>query len=377
MSNLIKPPIDCSKLNPISPSFSKATVANRLLSGQLVLHGVSVTHGGCAPADPVFAAEQIASFGINHVRLHHVLGIDVMAMRRFADELHARGIRFSLSLASQVDQWGKPDDFFPALYSCKDPASTKVWRDEVCRLAPLLNHPACMFAVLTNEPCNRIQPADADRFWNFHIAELRASFPGVLFTDCSNPDAWFHEEKYTSRTVGFGQVARQYDLAGAHMYGDDPRATGTGSYIEQPDYWKRILEFGQTAGRPMIINEFGSYASNPHQGSNTAFVMLEARSRGWSVTHYNWCDRPDHDAGGGNAFAILRDPFRQYLTVLGAHLCKYGSPAESEWAGKKYAAAWSKGYGDRTRVEIQTSPTKRLVFGLEKTQRWQWLLRAM
>lgn len=380
---MIKPKIDCSKLNAIPPSLPAKEVKSQVLSGKLRLYGASVTHGGCAPNDPVAAARQFVSFGMNHARFHHTEVADVKGMVAFADALLARGARFSLSLASMLDEQNKnPASFFRDLYAVKGSRADQIYLENLQRLHPLLSHPGCFLAVLTNEPCWAIHPEDAERFWLHWSKLLKSKYPNLLFSDCSNPDAPYGGGNGRMRPQEFAKVARLYDVGTFHIYVSDAAADGKADNVVEEQHWRRVVEYARAIGKPLIINEFGSYPSNPHQGSNTAFILLECLRRKFSATHYNWCDRPQHDAGGGNPYAILRDPFRQDLTLLGAHLFKYGGATiEAQWGGDKgqrtaaYSQKFTSGYGDRTKVEVNISKTKKITWGLDKTKPSQWLVQ--
>ena len=380
---MIKPKIDCSKLNAISPSMSAADVKARILSGKLKLYGASVTHGGCSPNDPDAAAKQFASFGMNHARFHHTEVADVRGMVAFADSLLSRGVRFSLSLASLLNQEYKdPRSFYPDLYAVKGNAADQLYLENLQRLHPLLSHRGCFLAVLTNEPCWAIQPNDARRFWLHWSKLLKGKYPNVLLSDCSNPDAPYGGVGGKMRPELFAQVAKLYDIATFHIYVSDAAADGKADNVVEEQHWRRVVDYHRVVGKQLIINEFGSYASNPHQGSNTAFVLMECLRRKYSATHYNWCDRPQHDDGGGNPYAILRDRFRQDLTLLGAHLFKYGgSTIEAKWGGDRkqrtshYSQRFTNGFGDKSKVEVNISKTKRIIWGLDKTKPSQWLVQ--
>lgn len=378
---MITPRIDLSKLNAIPAPQTAKSLRASILRGTRRMYGSSVTHGGCAPYDPDMAAAQFVRFGQNHARLHHLEAVkdkDLPRVLAFMDALYKRGARCSVSITSLVakEQARYAGDFYADLYSGNESAE-KVYAANLERVRPLLIHPGCFMASLCNEPTSRISPDMAQTFWQKWSPTIRKINPDIILTDGGDPDAWYHGQAYTSRTADFAQVAQNYDVGTAHMYGDDPAASGKGSWVEQPDYWRRILEFRAASGRPLFVNELGSYATNPNQGSNLAFAMLEAMRLGASVTHYNWCDRAEHDDKGNNAYAVLRDPKRLILMLLGAYLCKYGEKdALAVWQGKGYGCQWSKGFGDRERVEIQVSKTKRLIFGLDKDEPWL-LVRAV
>ena len=378
---MITPPIACPSIK-ISTYTSPATFRNQILAGK-TLHGASLTDGALNPVDPVAAAMTFASFGFNHARFHHGEWQDVGQMVYFADQLHLRGVRFSVGLADKLgEKYPSGIEGFKRDLLDQVPEAEDLYVSNIIRMGPLLRHKGCFMCCLSNETAHlkwdgRYAPEKAQRFWDKWSPVVRDMNPNLLLTDC--PDG-------TDQFDTFSLVARNYDVCTLHFYNGDGNANGTADYIREGWNWKVVNSYHDWTGRkPLFINEFGSYDSNPNQGRNTTFVLLECLRRRYSATHFSFGSNEGCWSGeGGDKFTICNSPIRRNLALLGAYLNKYGvKDGEAYWNGDrdqrdgKYRYVCPNVFADENHVKIRVSSTKTLVWGLDKNQSWQWLNRTV
>ena len=373
---MITPPIDCASLNRISLYTSAATFRAQVLAGKC-LHGASLTDGALNPLDPVGAAACFASFGFNHARFHHGEFQHVGQMVYFADQLLLKGVRFSVGLADKLgEKYVSGIEGFKRDLLDQVPEAEDLYVANIIRMGPLLRHKGCFMAVLSNEPFHLSTPEKSRRFWLKWSPVVRDMNPTLLLTDGGDPQVNIPE---------YGEVAKLYDIAVFHLYGSDGNADGTSNLIYEGWHTRIANWYADICGKRMIVNEFGSYASNPHQMSNIAFVMLQCLRYGWSCTHFSFASNEEGWSGtGADKFTITNDPCRHSLAILGAHLNKYGAKGgycewggDTEQWGTTYKYVCPNVWADENHVKVRVSSTKTLVWGLDKNQEWQWLNRTV
>ncbi len=374
---MISPRVNCSSLNKISPTTSAAYFRSSILNGTRRLHGASLTDGAVNPIDYVTAAIKFTEFGFNHARFHHTEWQDVGRMEAFANELGNRGCRFSIGLADKLGEkyHGGIDGFKIDLYN-QVPEAETLYLQNLERLTPLLRNRFCFLVVLCNEAAHLVTPALARRFWLKWSPIVRAINPNLLLSDCSDPQ---------TDTPGFAEVAKLYDVATYHYYNSDGNADGQGNNIYEGWNWRIANWYADICGKRMIINEFGSYASNPHQMSNIAFVMLQCLRYGWSCTHFSFASNEEGWMGkGGDKFTIVNDPCRHSLAILGVYLLKYGkSGGKAFWGGdvnqwsSVYQYAGGNAMGNESYAQVKVSDTKTLIWNFNRDEFWNWLVREV
>lgn len=355
-------------------STTKTSLRNRLNAGTIQLSGVSTCFNASAPDDPVAAAAELASYGLDHIRIHHSEQCDLKKMLAFLDEIKAWGMFASICLADSLhEQFHTPNVFKNVLYQ-KDPKAEALFMSNLMRLSEVLDHPALFLAVLVNEGGWHTTPELADAFWKKWAKIIKCAHKNLLLSDCPLPIMHpFDQDRFDK----FGMVAGQYDLTTGHYYVSDEKANGTKDNLLDWQ-WPKFVEYAKKTGRPFILNEFGSYKSNPHQGSNIMFVLAECKRHGFSATHFDYSDQPNYSwLSWGSAYSITKDEFRKALTHMGVNLFKYGGRSlNSSWKGSEYTHEFENAYADRNHVWIRVSKTKELVYTLDKEKPRLWKLRS-
>lgn len=397
MKSLARPSIICclalgsaaaSSLTDISPVFpvsnritAKGSIRNYILNGKK-LYGVNLTDGACAPQNPAAAANLLAAYGINWVRLHHIdRGLregwwSAQSIVRFMDALYANGIRVSVDGASKIGEIypSGQEGFKRDLYGGNRNAE-RLFAENFDRIRPILKHRACFMVCLVNEGAHMTSPSQARKFWQEWSPRFRSVNPDLLISDC--PDA---AAEQGDRFQQYRQLAKSYDVVLCHYYNSDGSAQGHGSNIFDGWNWYSVLNFGKGLHKPVMIQEFGSYRSNEHQGSNIAFVHYESIRRNFSTCEFSFASNEEGwHGGGGDPFTICNDPLRLHLLTMGAYLYKTAhKPFDVHWSADN-EGKWGNEY--RFQAKGISGNDQRLKVGAyvwtwDKTRPSAWMKRA-
>jgi hypothetical protein len=360
---------------------AKGSIRGYILNGKK-LYGVNVTDGACAPRDPSRAASLLASFGVNWVRLHHIdRGLregwwSVGGILNFMDALYANGIRVSVDGTSKLGEIypSGQEGFKRDLYAGNRNAE-KLYAENLDRIKPLLRHRACFMVCLVNEGAHMTSPSQARRFWQRWSPRFRSVNSDLLISDC--PDA---ASEQGERFQQYRQLAKSYDVVLCHYYNSDGSAQGHGNNIFDGWNWYSVLNFGKGLHKPVMIQEFGSYRSNEHQGSNLAFVHYESIRRNFSTCEFSFASNEDGwHGGGGDPFTICNDPLRLHLLTMGAYLYKnarkpfdvhWSADTEGKW-GNEYHFQANGIAGNDQRLKVGS-----YVWTWDKTRPSAWISRA-
>jgi hypothetical protein len=374
------PPFTVS--NRIATTSSAATMRTAVLNGK-ILYGVNITDEGNAPIDPVFAATYLSYFGINWVRFHHIdVGLangwwTIDRLLAFADALYAKGIRFSIDGASKLGELypSGTDGFRRDLYDGVG-AATTLYQANIARITPLLRHKGCFLACLVNEGAHLTTAAKALTFWNTWSPVFRAINPNLLLSD--TPDGCDQGEA-PDWGAPWRDLASHYDVILCHYYNSDGYATGTGNNIFDGWNFNHVTQY-DGVGKRVFIQEFGSYESNPYEGSNIAFVMMEARRRGYSTCQFSFASNLGGWAGSDNdPFTIVGDPIRFKLLLFGGYLNKNVlAPYTVVWGGD--TGQWSSSYsftGSNAHANQDYCQVGSYVWTWDKNKPWIWLVKAL
>lgn len=351
-------------------------IRKRVLTGK-PLHGVNLTHTGNIPDDPHKLGADLASHGVNWARLHHLEYLtdeQIARLPGIMDILYSYGIIFSVDGCSLI---GEPtgygiDGFKQALYN-EDSIAMKMYANNLSRNHAIITHPATFMCCLVNEGAHMTTPEKAERFWIRWSQYFRNISPKLLLTDC--PDGFTHGHD-------FWEVAKSlYDVVSVHYYNDDGAGNGKGNNIYDGWNWRIVFEYMEFVGKKLFLQEFGSYKSNPHQGSNHAFVLAECLRLGISPCWFCYSDGASQyvNPNPDNVFSIVSDELRMRLLTLGGMLTKYGTKGgEVNWGGLKMNAdntgwAWDTYYKyecDRALVDQNHA----IVLGSSYEAVWHWNL---
>jgi hypothetical protein len=339
----IAPKLSCTSLN----KFGTTSIRSAVLSGSRRLYGVNVTDGACAPSDPFTAATLLSSYGFNWVRLHHVdRGLKegwftVAQVLAFEDALYAKGIRCSVDGTSKLGEvYSRPlpdgsaisglDAFKRDLYDA-NPVAEALYKENLDRITPILKHKATFMACLVNEGGHLTTPGNALTFWQKWSPEFRKINPDLLLSD--TPDGC-DQGQAPDWGEPWRKLAVNYDLILCHYYNSDGWANGQGNNIFDGWNWGHVTQY-DGLGKRILVQEFGSYKSNPYEGANIAFVLLECLRRGYGSCQFAFATNEAAYRGlSADVFTMTNDPLRLDLALLGAYLVKYGSLGGlASWGG--------------------------------------------
>lgn len=366
--------------NKIATTSSPQTMRKAVLNGKR-LYGVNVTDGACAPKDPVAAAKLLSSYGVNWVRLHHIdRGLAegwwrVDQILAFMDALFAAGIRVSVDGCSKIGETypGGNDAFKGDLYKNVD-AAVSLYKQNVERIKPILQHKACFMLCMVNEGAHMTTPDLAKAFWNRWSVVFRGINPDLLLTDL--PDAPASDQYFWQ----YADVIKGFDVFAGHYYNSDGNADGQGNNIFDGWTWWRILSMADATRKPVFIEEFGSYQSNPFQGGNLAFVHFEAARRNFSTCEFSFASNEEGWAGGGgDRFTICNDPLRRSLFLMGAYVYKNAkAPFVVSWPADTFGN-WGTNYsfqGGTVTASEQYCRAGSYIWTWDKARPWVWLVKA-
>jgi hypothetical protein len=370
----LSPAISCSTLNRLG----KTSIRSKLLAGK-TLYGCNLTNEAPFYPDPAMVSALIAAYGFNWVRLHHIDYLilngkyTVGQLVAFLDFLHARGIKVSLDGFSLMQELYTEGNFKVDLCNGGE-AAEKLYYTYFRMMEPVLRHPSVFMVCLANETAALITPKVAEMFWDKWAPQFHAVNNELLLTDC--PDGVAQNE-----LIEFADLARRkYDLGGIHYYNSDGEGNGTGNNVFDGWNWLEVLAYAEMCGKPIMVQEFGSYRSNPNQGVNHAFVMAECVRNGFSSCQFAFAHGPGGFFDGDdptNVYGLTADPLRRILALLGAHLYRYGAEGgDIEWGALRLNKAgdnWDWGYDYRWESgPVLVTQDYAEVYNGSKLIRWEW-----
>jgi hypothetical protein len=303
--------------NKIALTSTTKTLVNAILNGK-TLSGVNVTDGACAPQNPVAAASLISSYGVNWVRLHHIdRGLaegwwTVPQILAFEDALYDKGIRVSVDGMSKLGELYS-GDLKKDLYD-QNPNAEALYRQNLERIKPILQHKATFMVDMVNEGYHVTTALKALAFFLKWEPYFKGVNPDLLLTDCADADG------------GNTETAKHYGVVIIDFYGGFEDFTNLDvkpNWIFEGWNFRGIRDYVKATGKQVMIQEYGSYKVNPHQGANEAFLLTMAAKENWSVNMFAFATNEEGWTGAStDRYAATNDPLQLYILLLQSYLLK-------------------------------------------------------
>lgn len=348
--------------------------------------GANITAGALKQDDPKAYAKWCASYGINTVRFHH-WDIAVAEGRlteddliKLADALLAEGIRFSIDVFTEIGlKYPSGQDQFKRDLMGLDPEAIRFWISNIRTIERLIKHKGCWLVCLSNEcawAC--VSESQMLEWWDWASGVINKINPLVLITDASDAHTQSKDGK-----PKFAKVCAMHDIPSMHLYLGKEDFTDESNPDWTTESWNfngarmhvdYVQWYRNDAKQPkaqFFIQEFGSWAKNPHYAHNIVFLTVMANFYGWSTCQFALDTGSDTDK-----YAMKNDKLLMNLLLLQTSLAKKKLDIEY-WAGfENQNASFLSAVGDKVSINQDFAQIGDKLWSWDKETPWLWLVRA-